>query len=139
MHSAVTASTSVWTKVHAYVGVGTLIAFLLTGQYMDKVHAHLVGMADAPRMLYRSAHIYLLWSGLLNLVVALYVQKRSSTPACLWVVGSSLILAAPPLMLAAFFVEPTLEPFHRPYSRAGNYSAAIGVLLYLWGARRRGP
>ena len=28
-----------------------LVAFLLTGQYMDKVHEHLDGMADGPRLL----------------------------------------------------------------------------------------
>ena len=59
-------------------------------------------------MLYRSRHIYLLGSGLVNLILGLYfracrAQWRKATQA----VGSLLVLAAPFLLLLAFIHEPS--------------------------------
>ena len=124
-------------RLHLWIGVATLIVFLLTGQYMDRYLRHLVGMEDGPRMLYRSAHIYLLWSGLLNASFGLYPSM--SVPGWrngLRKMGSALVLVAPPLLLIAFFVEPRLSDFWRPYSRSANYLATLGVLMCLIAQRR---
>src|ERR1043165_8916326 len=40
-------------RFHLIFGLVMLVVFLLTGQYMDRVHEHLRNMADGPRMLYR--------------------------------------------------------------------------------------
>lgn len=53
---------------HFWIGVGGMCVFALTGQYMDRVLDHLVGMSDGPRMLYRSAHIYILLASMMNLI-----------------------------------------------------------------------
>jgi len=49
-------------RLHLIVGLGGVVAFLLTGQYMDRVHDHLRDMDPTPRLLFRSTHIYLLLS-----------------------------------------------------------------------------
>ena len=57
---------------HLVVGFAALAAFLARGQYMDLAHDHLRGLEEATRLLFRSTHIYLLFSALLNVVLGLY-------------------------------------------------------------------
>lgn len=119
-------------RLHLALGLITLIAFVLTGQYMDRYHGHLHDMAPAPRLLFRSAHIYLLFSGLLNCAVGLIALP----PPEIWrrvliVIGSLILLTTPPLFLLAFFKEPWLENLARPYARLAIYGATAGVLLHL--------
>ena len=64
-------------RLHLAIGIAGLIAFIFTGQYMDRALDHLAGMRDLPRMLYRSAHIYLLFSALLNLVLGFYLVETA--------------------------------------------------------------
>jgi hypothetical protein len=124
-------------RIHLWLGISTLLVFLLTGQFMDKVLGHLVGMADGPRMLYRSAHIYLLWSGLLNVSFGLYPIRFGRGWGCgVKRLGSVFIFATPPLLLMSFFLEPHLNDFERPYSRAANYLAVVGVLMHLLAGRQ---
>jgi hypothetical protein len=128
-------------RIHLWLGLVTLFIFLLTGQFMDKYLGHLAGMADGPRMVYRSSHIYLLWSGLLNVSFGMYPIGLEHGWRCyLKRLGSVVLLATPPLMLISFFQEPLLRDFQRPYSRAGNYLAVFGVsvrmVAHRWTARR---
>src|SRR5688572_17920989 len=59
-------------RFHLVFGLVVLIVFLLTGQYMDRYHNHLEFMADGPRLLYRTRHIFILMSGLLHLGIGTY-------------------------------------------------------------------
>ena len=68
-------------KFHLVFGVLVIIVFVLTGQYMDRYHEHLRGMADGPRMLFRSRHIFILLSGLLHLGLGAYWRNRLTPPA----------------------------------------------------------
>lgn len=127
-------------RAHLIVGLLGLAAFIGTGQYMHWVHAHLVGMADAPRMIYRSTHIYLLFASALNIVLGVYFVPDDATP---WrhrvqQLGSALILAAPLLLLAAFFREPWLQNFERPLTRPAVYAVFAGTLLHLISSARTG-
>jgi hypothetical protein len=60
-------------RLHLLCGVLGLAIFLATGQYMDRWLNHLDGMPDGPRALYRSGHIYILFSASLNLLLGVYV------------------------------------------------------------------
>ena len=87
-------------KAHLAFGILVVIAFLLTGQYMDKYYNHLEGVPDGVRMLYRTRH-------LLNLGIAAYYTRRLQ----LWrrivqALGSVLIFNASLLFIVAFFYEP---------------------------------
>lgn len=119
-------------KFHLWFGAAVVVAFLLTGQYMDRLHNHLEGMADGPRLLYRTRHIFILLSGLLHLGLGAYFA-RGAGPArrVLQLAGTALITAASVLFVAAFFYEPGLRDLDTPLSHWGAYAIAAGTLLHV--------
>ena len=128
---------SVVFKTHAVIGALGLVTFLLTGQYMDLRYDHLHGMESQPRLLFRSAHIYLLFSSLLNLMLGVYGRMaHQGLQRQLQRLGSILIAVGPPLFVLAFVKEPWLQDLTRPFARPGIYAAAAGVLLHVAGAWR---
>jgi hypothetical protein len=119
-------------RAHLIFGAILVVVFLLTGQYMDKFYHHLRDMPDGPRMLYRTRHIFILLSGLLNLGIGTYIQQRSPLRGriCQWC-GSGVIALAALLFVAAFFYEPTLANLKTPLSHWGMYAIVAGVALHL--------
>jgi hypothetical protein len=127
-------------KFHLIAGILLVIAFLLTGQYMDKYFNHMVGVPDGPRMLYRTRHIFILLTGLLNLGIAAYYTPRSKK----WrrnfqLVGSALIFISGLLFVTAFFYEPGLKDLQTPLSLLGVEAIVVGTVLHLLsGAGQKG-
>jgi hypothetical protein len=103
---------------------------------MHHLHSHLENMADGPRMLFRSAHIYLLFASLLNLLLATYGKptpnptNQAQTSTRLQLCGSVLILLSPLLIGFSFFYESQQPNLVRPYARYGIYAALAGTLLH---------
>jgi hypothetical protein len=92
--------------VHQIVGISVVIAFLLTGQFMEFHHPKMDKLDDGTRMMYRSRHIYILLAGLLNVVLGSYFSFcKVAWRKALQVVGSGLIIIAPLLLTGAFFYE----------------------------------
>ena len=119
-------------KVHLIFGAGVVLAFLLTGQYMDKYYNHMVGVADGPRLLYRTRHIFILLSGLVNLGIGAYfTYRRERWRRTIQLLGSLFIFAAPVLYLSAFFYEPKLSNLYTPLSHWGTYLIAAGAILHV--------
>jgi len=117
-------------RFHLIFGLVLLVVFLLTGQYMDRFHDHLRNMPDGPRMLYRTRHIFILFSGLLNLGIGTYFRDRAGARRILQVVGTMLITVAAGLFVKGFFSEPHLTGLYAPFSKAGVIMTAIGALLH---------
>ena len=116
--------------IHVAVGLLGLVAFVLTGQYMAIFLGGLGGMTDGPRLLYRTSHLYLMWSSLANLLVGCYFAVASRQGArILQIISSIALLVGPPLMVTAFFVDAHVAELQRPYSGAANFLALGGVLL----------
>ena len=125
-------------KVHLIFGVCVVVAFLLTGQYMDKVYNHMHGVPDAPRLLFRTRHIFILLAGLLNLGIGAYFTYRIETwRRTVQLLGSLLIFTASFLFLIAFFYEPHLSNLRTPLSHWGTYTIAIGALLHVVSGARQ--
>lgn len=122
-------------KAHVAAGILGLIVFVLQGQYMDHAHDHLIGMQDAPRMLYRSAHIYFLLATLLNVLLGVYItDARTIVSKPLQSLVSAIVLIAPAVLLAGFFLEPEMNELARPYSRLALYALFVmGVVLSMLG------
>ena len=119
-------------KVHLIFGVCVVIAFLLTGQYMDKHFNHMVGVPEAPRLLYRTRHIFILFSGLLNLVMGVYfTYRKENWRRTIQLVGSLFIFAASFLFVIGFFYEPNLSNLRTPLSHDGAYLIAAGAVLHV--------
>ena len=120
-------------RFHLIFGILVLIVFLLTGQYMDRYHQHLMYMADGPRMLYRTRHIFILMSGLVHLGIGSYFSYRAtSTRRVLQIIGSILLTIAPVLFTIGFFYEPRLHELYAPLSLTGMIMIAVGTLLHLF-------
>jgi hypothetical protein len=130
--------------VHLLVGVAGLGAFLATGLFMDRRLDHLVGMADGPRALYRSGHIYILFSALLHVLIGVYFIRSRSLPGRLvQTAGSALLFVSLGLFLYGFFVETPIGAIERPMIRNAIVWSLAGVLLHgigsLAGGRETAP
>lgn len=127
-------------RFHLVFGILIVIIFLLTGQYMDRYLNHLQGWPDGPRMLYRTRHIFILMSGLVHLVLGVYMLVRP----LLWQrilqwVGSAFLVATSVLFVAAFFYDSIRGDLSAPLSHRGVYLMAYGVLAHLLsGIRKKG-
>jgi hypothetical protein len=129
-------------SVHLTAGLAGVVLFLLSGQYMHLVLGHLTGMDAGPRMLTRSAHIYLLWSSLLNLLLGCYLSRiENGIFRVVQTIASAAILVGPILLCIAFFYEPYMQGFARPFARAAIYAAFAGAgshaLLVLFSSKGR--
>lgn len=135
--------------MHMWYGVLLLITFILTGQYMYHVLDKLQQLPDGMRMLYRSSHIYILLSSIINLVLGLYMSADLIKKQIkLQILISFIIVIAPITLILGFFLEPNLfggslfaEAFYepanggtiteiaRPYTRIGLYSLFVVAIL----------
>jgi hypothetical protein len=125
-----------WSRAHWLVGVATLVAFPLAGVYMRYV-ALVPELADAPRLVYRSRFLLLLMIALTNLALS-----RTQPRGLLQCLASIVILAAPPLIAAAFFIDPA-RGVHGSLWTATTMRALFGAALLLaiahrpWSAPKR--
>jgi hypothetical protein len=99
---------------------------------MDKHFNHMVGVPEAPRLLYRTRHIFILFSGLLNLVIGVYfTYRKENWRRTIQLVGSLFIFAASFLFVIGFFYEPNLSNLRTPLSHDGAYLIAAGAVLHV--------
>lgn len=125
---------------HLLVGWLALAAFIATGIYMAATFPAPALDDMGRRIMYRSAHVYIIFSGLLNLLIAAWWTDEGDHPPRhrLRVIGSWLMLAAPAVFLAAFFFEPPRQWFMRPISLAGLAACMAGVFMHLRASKRGG-
>ncbi len=117
--------------LHLVVGAVALVAFLLTGQYMDYLDIRSGAAGEGVRMMFRSRHIYLLCAGLVNLGVGAYFVRRAGRwRKLLQTIGSAFVLVSPALLLAAFFSEPQLPGLQRHFTLPAIILLSAGTLLH---------
>src|SRR3712207_9021097 len=93
--------------LHLAVGAAVLVAFLLTGQYMDYLDVRSGSLGETTRVMFRSRHIYVLLAGLVNLAVGAYfVTREAGWGRNFQFTRSLLVLVSPPPPPAAFFTQP---------------------------------
>ena len=108
----------IWT-LHVVVGSITVLAFVLTGQYLEHNFPGLYASNEAIRYMFRANHVYILFSGLLNFTVGSYgVLSDDRWSRRMQQVGSWLLLVTPVLFAVAFFVEPPNGSPERPMTLA---------------------
>ena len=114
--------------LHLVIGVIAFYLFGRSGLFMDQELDHLVGMPDGARALYRSGHIYLLFTALLNLALGIYLTRSPSLLGRLaQYVGSAFLLAALYLFVQGFYVETPLAEIERPKIRTAIYFSLNGI------------
>ena len=123
-------------RFHLIVGIAVVVVFLLTGLWMRRHEPPMNTLSDAMRLMHRSRHIYILASGLVNLMLGLYIQHRPAgwRGRVQWI-GSGLLIASPMLLVLAFSVEPGVG-FRGEmwWSRLGLYTLFGGCMLHLTSA-----
>ncbi|HEX8293185.1 MAG TPA: hypothetical protein VF570_15600 [Pyrinomonadaceae bacterium] len=118
-------------RLHLVVGAATLLAFLLTGQYMDYLEVRTNALGETARAMFRSRHIYLLLAGLVNLGLGAYFGCRGrGWRRVLQTLGSALVVLAPALMVAAFFSEPGAPGLRRHFTQPAVIILTAGTLLH---------
>lgn len=86
------------------------------------------------RILMRSRHIYILFSGLIHLALGIYLQIRPQLVRRLFQYGGSIVLTYSSFMLVWAFVVETYSLQHfSDLSRSGIYAALAGIGLHLIG------
>ena len=119
-----------WVRViHLIFGFLMFIAFLLTGQYMDRNFNHLVDMDDLPRALMRAQHLYILLAASINIALGCYLTVSKDKLVMIFqILGSILIISATLMLLYSFFKELPAEHMERPLCRFALYTMLAGVL-----------
>jgi len=117
---------------HTTVGFVFVAVFLATGVYMRLNFPELHRNDGVMRLLFRSAHIYILFAALLNLVAGAHLRCRMQA----WryrvqVIGSILLLVSPAIFTIAFFAEPAPQHFARPFVLSGVIIALAGTVLHV--------
>ncbi len=108
-----------------------MLVFLGTGVYMRISFPELYDGNEVIRYLFRANHVYILFSGLLNVLPGLYLSW-SIIPwrKSLQRVGSWMLLIAPLFFMVAFIVEPVQASPMRPLTVTAAFVTLIGVTLH---------
>ena len=121
-----------WRSLHLVIGLLGFAVFVGTGLYMALVHHGLQGMPDGPRMFFRSAHIYLLWSSLLNLLLGChFAEVQRGVRRWLQAVGSLVIAVGPLLLGTSFFIEQYNAGLLRPIGQLAVFVSFAGAVLHV--------
>ena len=119
-------------RLHLLIGVLTLLAFLITGQFMRHHQPPTPQLDDALRLLLRSRHIYILASALVNLMLGLYLETKPGWRGATQTIGSCFTMLSPLFLILAFALEPAhgFQP-EMWRSSAGLYLLFLGSMLHL--------
>jgi hypothetical protein len=124
--------------LHLVAGAVALVAFILTGQYMEHLRLDSGATADGARMMFRSRHIYLLLAGLVNLGLGAYLVPRAGCwRRALQATGSAFVVVAPALLLAAFFSEPGAPDLPRHFTLPAVILLSAGTLCHALGGESK--
>jgi hypothetical protein len=118
-------------RIHLVAGVVALVAFILSGQYMRYVYAHNESVEAATRLMFRSAHIYLLYGALLNMAVGSYLRPSTASHIRrVQIIGSIGIIAVPVLLSVSLLAESHDIAHFRPIAVAAIYVSLASCLLH---------
>lgn len=116
---------------HKIIGFGFVGVFLVTGGYMTARFPDAYHGDPTTRLIFHAAHTHILLAGLMNGLMGLsMLPPRTGWRRRLQTLGSILLLVTPAFFTVAFFAEPGLVDYARPYSGAGVLSAFFGGLLH---------
>ena len=116
-----------WRNCHLVVGALGLALFILQGQYMARVLG-VAELPDAARMMYRSAHIYLLLACVANVCVGYYMTPSVVVSKVQRLTGV-ILLVSPVLLIFSFFSESSDATLDRPIAKTALYLLFGAALL----------
>jgi hypothetical protein len=115
--------------LHRGVGAATIVAFIATGIYLKYRGPDVFGSNETMRFIFRANHVYILFAGLLNVAVGLFIRLHAKRwRRNLQIAGSIMLLIAPAVLITAFIREPRLATHVRPLTSAGVMLLLLGTL-----------
>lgn len=130
--------TKIFSKIHLLTGITTFFIFLGTGFYMQLLFPAVYLHNESIRYLFRANHIYILFAGLLNIVVGTYVTfSEKEKQKKMQLAGSWALLLCQVVLMIAFFIEPPQAEPERIITSFGIYLALGGVALHALGRFRK--
>jgi hypothetical protein len=123
-----------------WLGIVILAAFAATGWVMLLHHPAMEGLPPVTRLQMRSGHIFLMFSGALNLLLSLLPPPRrraSRLRRSAALAGSLLVMAAAVQLLAGFFLESSRGVLDRPLTTTALVESFVGTLLAFLATPRR--
>jgi hypothetical protein len=125
-------------SIHIISGSIAIAAFLSTGLFMKLNFPEVYASNESIRFLYRANHVYILFSGLLNLAIGLnFMPAEIKWKKALQFAGSILLLTGIPVFIWAFFTEPALGTAVRPITARGVFLMVIGTVLHVIGRKSK--
>jgi hypothetical protein len=124
---------------HRLVGVLGVLAFLATGVYLVTGFPELHGDNAGIRYQFRANHVYILLASLANWLLGIHL--RSNFPGWRLAVqrlGTAMLLVAPAVLVAAFFIEPPRGSPERPLTTLGIVLLLAGTVLQAVAKWRQG-
>jgi hypothetical protein len=118
--------------IHLWAGAIGVAIFLVTGQLMRHHVPPMTELSEAVRLMFRSRHIYILLSALVNLMLGLYLELRAAGwRSATQKLGSVLAIASTALLVGAFVVEPG-KSVHEElwFSHLGLYALFGGCMAH---------
>lgn len=124
--------------IQLVVGWVTVAVFLATGLFMRLGYPRVATPDLAHRVFFRTHHLYLLASALVNLLAGSSLRNAhgSAPRPRLALAASTSMLAAPPLLLLGFATEHLTPALRGEATSFGWYTLAAGVVLHLLAWRR---
>ena len=130
---------------HLHLGVGALglIAFAVQGQFMEALQVS--NLPDGQRMMYRTAHLYLMMASVINIVMGLVTASiTGKLSQWLFRIVSLVFLASPLLFVLSFVLESTNAELMRPIAVFTQYGvfgggALTAVLVFLGRFEKQAP
>ena len=114
--------------LHLLVGAAGLVLFVLQGQYMEMIAVG--NMPDGPRMMHRSAHIYLMLASALNVFVGYYLPAAGKQSVSSWLF-SILLATTPCLFVYGFMFESAGNTLNRPVISTALYILFLASAVLL--------
>jgi hypothetical protein len=91
-------------RIHFYFGLGVILHFVITGLLMRLNYFSIEPQDTLVRMMLRANHIYILFSGLVHLLIS-YSLRESNTRK-LHLVASSILILATLGINVSFYIDP---------------------------------
>ncbi len=119
---------------HLIFGLIVFGVFVTTGKFMRIDFPDKDIIPQDLRLLMRSRHIYILFSGLIHLALGVYLQVRADAwRRAFQYFGSFLLTVSSGLLLWAFIVETYGLQHFSDISRYGIYASLAGVVSHVIG------
>jgi hypothetical protein len=117
-------------RIHFYFGIFTILHFVVSG-YEMKMNVFSIESTDiATRMMFRANHIYILFSGLIHLLVS-YTLREEHRLNTLQIIVSLILVVSVTGINLSFYVDPITHSFPRKLTGYSVQSCLLGTALHL--------